>query len=879
MVKRKAAKKTAAKKKPQTFKSLKSAGRALKAKGKKKLDRNTPAAKGEAEKRIDVAKLLKVPVVTPKGYPTRPINTRWPKEIIVGKRHRKDFGDLGQLAHSFDERGTIIQPIAITEDNKLIAGERRLRAWPKSKFSADPIPVHVITIDAIVAGEWDENAHRKDFTPEEAVSIKREIETLLKKHAKDRQRTHGGSAPGRKGAAAPEFRASERAAAMTGKKRRTLEKAEKLIKAREDNPNDKRIGKLVDDMNRTGKVDGPFKRLMIMQQSEALRKAPPPLPMRGPYHAIVVDFPWPAEKDADQADIDKRGRAMRDYPEMSIEEGCKLFRSKEFQALLAPDVRVYFCTTNHHMDAAFVLLKAMGFENHSTIGTWGKNKHGRGAVLFGKTEHCILAERGKPVTSNLDADGKVLTTDWSGPGWEVREDSRKPKAFYDLVEQNTPAPRYAEIFSRGGLNEKWDCHGDQAGKFSPAVTIEQQAAIMAPVTKTPDELKLMALEAIERGGAPDTRLFDKKLIEQLDKLADGKKTLKLNSAGRRALSDLREDAADAAVLRSLPVDRASLADQYRQTLAERHDAIIAKELDRTAELGRRIILIANKYEKPDALKVDHSYLGSWLQRFHDLNASMAAAPGAVPMWGQPGIFAMDIDGIGVVVHTEGTGDFTIYPAVGTALFTSAERPEYSGLELYDDLQFSSNDLKSLMGRSVDQYVTAEFRDSIKHHTPPKKGPPRKGFQPLVAPKKVYAVPALWDGKSDLKPVKPGKAANARKELPAKAKTVGRTLPGRDADLIEFAETHGHVVSMTNDAEHHIASCACSSLMRWQYPFNRAGLKQIDAVVTAHWIEQRNLKTTQPTADALPVGQKAGDGLDIPAFLKRETVKPAAEAAE
>jgi hypothetical protein len=58
--------------------------------------------------------------------------------------------------------------------------------------------VHVITIDSIVAGEWDENAHRKDFTPTEAVSIKREIEKLLKVHAKERQRAHGGSAPGRK---------------------------------------------------------------------------------------------------------------------------------------------------------------------------------------------------------------------------------------------------------------------------------------------------------------------------------------------------------------------------------------------------------------------------------------------------------------------------------------------------------------------------------------------------------------------------------------------------------------------------------------------------------------------------------------------------------
>jgi N6-adenosine-specific RNA methylase IME4/ParB-like chromosome segregation protein Spo0J len=390
-----------------------------------------------------------------KSLPKTEPGFRWPSEIKVGKRHRKDFGDLKSLAASISERGDLIQPIAINDKNELIAGERRLKAWPLTRFAAQPIPVTVINIDSLVAGEWDENAQRKDFTPSEAVSIKREIEKLIKDHAKARMR--GGKAV----AAELKGRAGDQAARMAGADRRTIEKAEKIVDAAAKDP--ARFQRLKDAMDASGKVNGPFKRLRIMQQTEALRKAPPPLPMRGPYGVGVVDFPWAAEKDAEQADIDRRGRAMRDYPEMSIEEGCKLFRSAQFQALLAPDCTIYFLTTNHHMDHAFVLLKAMGFDKHSTIGTWVKNKMGRGQVLRGQTEHCIIAKRGSPVINLTNQ-----TTAWQGAGWEVREDSRKPDALYALVEELTPAPRYFEMFSRGGHNEKWDCHGDQVGKFAPA---------------------------------------------------------------------------------------------------------------------------------------------------------------------------------------------------------------------------------------------------------------------------------------------------------------------------------------------------------------------------------------------------------------------------
>jgi ParB family transcriptional regulator, chromosome partitioning protein len=47
--------------------------------------------------------------------------------IRVGKRHRKDLGNIRPLARSIQEIG-LLHPVVIRPDGVLIAGERRLGA-------------------------------------------------------------------------------------------------------------------------------------------------------------------------------------------------------------------------------------------------------------------------------------------------------------------------------------------------------------------------------------------------------------------------------------------------------------------------------------------------------------------------------------------------------------------------------------------------------------------------------------------------------------------------------------------------------------------------------------------------------------------------------
>ena len=237
-------------------------------------------------------------------------------------RHRRELGDLDALAASIAELG-LLHPIVIRPDGTLIAGERRLRAAELLGWTE--IPVRVVDLDSVVRGEHAENSFRKDFTLSEAVAIKRALELLEKAAAKQRQ-AQAGPATGRgakatggaKLAQAVKGKARDKLAAFTGIKRTTLAKAEAIVDAAEAEP--ARFGKLLEDMDRRNRADGPFKRLRVIRQAEAIRASPPPLPGNGPYCSAVIDLSWPYELP----DNDPSHRAVRPYLTMSIEEMCKL---------------------------------------------------------------------------------------------------------------------------------------------------------------------------------------------------------------------------------------------------------------------------------------------------------------------------------------------------------------------------------------------------------------------------------------------------------------------------------------------------------------------------------------------------------------------------
>ena len=102
-------------------------------------------------------------------------------EIKIGDRYRTDLGEIGSLAEDIAKVG-LLQPITVSPELLLLAGERRLRAFEKLKIK---------TISAIIRpidGELDlreieliENAARKDMTWLEQAQLEFRIHQLKRK--------------------------------------------------------------------------------------------------------------------------------------------------------------------------------------------------------------------------------------------------------------------------------------------------------------------------------------------------------------------------------------------------------------------------------------------------------------------------------------------------------------------------------------------------------------------------------------------------------------------------------------------------------------------------------------------------------------------------
>src|SRR5216684_6612058 len=214
------------------------------------------------------------------------------EQIQVGFRYRKDLGDLHALADSIAEVG-LLHPVVVTPEGRLIAGQRRLKACRLLGWS--DVPVTVVDLLQAARGEAHENFVRKDLLPSEIVALKRAIEPLERREARERQGSradlcHPATVAECQRASPGDTR--DKIARYLGVGRTTIERAEAIVDAAEEEPEE--YGRLVEQMDRTGKVAGVYRRLNVLKQSRELIVATPELPT-GPFQVIVADPPWQYE--------------------------------------------------------------------------------------------------------------------------------------------------------------------------------------------------------------------------------------------------------------------------------------------------------------------------------------------------------------------------------------------------------------------------------------------------------------------------------------------------------------------------------------------------------------------------------------------------------
>ncbi len=354
-------------------------------------------------------------------------------KIRVRSRYRKNLGDIRSLAASIEEVG-LLHPIVVRRDGRLIAGERRLEACKTLGWRN--VPVTVVDIDQLIRGEFAENAVRKDFLPSELDAIRRALEPLEKAAAKERQRKHGGTAPGRRKQSrqlsGSEGEARDRIGAFAGISGRSLSKIRAIMEAAECQP--RRFGPLVKEMDRTGRVDGPYRTLRQWLDADSISVKPV---VRGKFRTIVIDPAWT---------FPGQHRGRPDYATMSYEQLLALPVSE----WAADECHLYLWSTNATLPQALELMSCWSFQYKNVL-TWMKPGLGLGAFFRTTTEQCLFGVRGRLITR----PPHDIPTHFEAP--KARH-SEKPAEFYELVRRASYAP-CLDVFARK-KRAGWTCIGN-----------------------------------------------------------------------------------------------------------------------------------------------------------------------------------------------------------------------------------------------------------------------------------------------------------------------------------------------------------------------------------------------------------------------------------
>lgn len=170
--------------------------------------------------------------------------------------------------------------------------------------------------------------------------------------------------------------------------------------------------------------------------------------LRGQVRTFYSSPPWKYfDESAD-------GPAALQYPTMPIEEICEM--GPAIKDLSHPEGAFLWLWTTWPMIRDAVpqrVLKEWGFEWKSEV-VWNTMRPGRGRLLLGQTEVCILATRGKPKRLRDDLNGFIEIA--------AGRHALKPGVMYAAIE-TFGAGEYLELFHRGERRDGWNVFGNQSG--------------------------------------------------------------------------------------------------------------------------------------------------------------------------------------------------------------------------------------------------------------------------------------------------------------------------------------------------------------------------------------------------------------------------------
>lgn len=169
------------------------------------------------------------------------------------------------------------------------------------------------------------------------------------------------------------------------------------------------------------------------------------------YHVIAIDPPWAYEEKGgfSSSEYDaESNRGAVDYPTMTVEQ------IKKIELPEAQDCVLFLWTTHAFLRDSFEILEQWGYKYKATL-VWDKVKMGIGRTVRMQIEFCLIGVKGNPII-NGSSERDIITE-------SRREHSRKPEAFYEMVERMCIGNKLDYFSRQSRIN--WEHYGAEQGKF------------------------------------------------------------------------------------------------------------------------------------------------------------------------------------------------------------------------------------------------------------------------------------------------------------------------------------------------------------------------------------------------------------------------------
>lgn len=401
---------------------------------------------------------------------------------ITVKENRRSVSEskISELSESIKELG-LLNPITVEEkDGKyyLIAGAHRLQAVKKLGYSE--IECNVVSFENSLLSELaeiDENLVRNELhyidRADELSKRKRIYEKLYPETKKGAFNQHTKVLNANLANSKPTFveDTMNKTKESTRSIYRSITRAEKIIPEAKQVIKEKDLPKIQADalakMNedeqnifvekvKSGEVKDvtDFKNLKKKEEREKdierqkrdieIAQKNQPEKSNKKYASIVLDPPWMYGREYDP----KGSRVANPYPEMSQEQ----LKALEIPAM--DDAVMFLWTTHKFLFDAKELMDHWGFDYKATL-VWNKEKIGMGHWFRMQCEFCLFGVKGNPIWDNTSIRDIITEP--------RREHSRKPEAFYDMVEAVSVGEIY-EFFARTE-RERFVSFGNETDKF------------------------------------------------------------------------------------------------------------------------------------------------------------------------------------------------------------------------------------------------------------------------------------------------------------------------------------------------------------------------------------------------------------------------------